>query len=217
MKAFSQLQVWRIGVIIYDWFDISPLKKYCNFGLDHFNMSWKKMGIWGLVDCLLGNAGPFASGDWILPDLTIQGSIRLNYHLHTFPNTYYFSYATKRTWKVMGVTIYSWMLGVPPLLFFRVWQMSQCCHPPHVSPPYQGYRIEDWQENDGTVNTISMTHPRLPIEHPSCLVEQDSECEPLQPGIWHYKFIEGVFLNAARNMHVLFMKKPRTVPNEVDP
>ena len=63
---------------------------------------------------------------WILPDLTIQGSIRLNYNLRTFPNIYYFSYATKRTWKVIGVTVHSWMLGIPPLFFFRVWQMSQC-------------------------------------------------------------------------------------------
>ncbi|WVZ12219.1 hypothetical protein V8G54_016749 [Vigna mungo] len=83
------------------------------------------MGLWGLVDCLLGNAGPFASGDWILPDLTIQGSIKLNYHLQTFPNTYYFSYATKRTTKIMGVTVPSSILGIHPMLFLRVLQMSQ--------------------------------------------------------------------------------------------
>jgi len=79
LKPICLLQLCRIWVIIYDWFGISWLKKYCNFGFDHFNMSWRKMGIWGLVNCLLGNAGPFASGDWILPDLTIQGSTRLNY------------------------------------------------------------------------------------------------------------------------------------------
>ena len=140
MKPICLLQLCRIGVIIYDWFDISWLKKYHNFGFDHFNMSWKKKGIWGLVKCLLGIEGPFASGDWILPDLTIQGSIRLNYHLHTFRNTYYFSYATKRTWKLMGFTVHSSMVKIHPLLFLRVLQMSQWCHPPHVSPPYKGYR-----------------------------------------------------------------------------
>ncbi|XP_027362830.1 uncharacterized protein LOC113870436 [Abrus precatorius] len=225
LKPICLLQLWRIGVIIYDWLDISRLKNCYNFGLDHFNMSWKKMGILGLVDCLLGNAGPFASGDWILPDLTIQGSIRLNYHLHTFPNTYYFSYATKRSWKVMGVTVHSWMLGIPPLLFIRVLQMSQWRHPPHISPPYEGYMNEDWQENDGALNTISMTHPRFPIEHPSCLVEQDSDCEPLQSGIWYYKLVEGdhvAFIRAGgpfdliydsifeRLKKHLFRKKPRT-------
>lgn len=141
LKPISLLQLCRIGVIIYDWFDISWLKNYYNFGFDHYNMSWRKMGIWGLVDCLLGNAGPFASGDWILPDLTIQGSIRLNYRLHTFPNTYYFSYATKRTRKIMGVTVPSSILGIHPLLFIRVLQMSQWTHPSDVPPPYKGYRL----------------------------------------------------------------------------
>lgn len=46
------------------------------------------------------------------------------------------------------------------------------------------YRDEDWQDNDGALNTISMTHPRFPIEHPSRFVEKDSDCQPLEPGIW---------------------------------
>lgn len=127
-------------MIIYDWLDISWLKEYYNFGFDHFNISWKKVGVWGLVDCLLGNSGPFASGDWILPDLTIQGSIRLNSHLQSFPDTYYFSYATNRTRKIWGVTLPSTIFGIHPLLFIRVLQMSQWRHPPDVSPPYKGYR-----------------------------------------------------------------------------
>lgn len=140
MKTICLLQLCRIGVIIYDWFDIPLLKAYYNFGFDHFNMSWKKAGIWGLVDCFMGNTGPFASGDWILPDLTIQGSIRLNTHLCTFPNTYYFSYATKRTRKILGLTVPSGILGIHPLLFVRVLQMSQWRHPPDASLPYKGYR-----------------------------------------------------------------------------
>jgi hypothetical protein len=103
-------------------------------------MSWKKMGIFGLIDCLLGNAGPFASGDWILPDLTIQGSMQLNCHLQTFPDTYYFSYATKRTKRIFGITVPSGIFGIHPLLFIRVLQMSQWRHPPDVFPPYKGYR-----------------------------------------------------------------------------
>lgn len=140
MKPICLLQLCRIGVIIYDWLDIPWLKAYYNFGFDHYNITWKKMGIRGLVDCLMGNAGPFASGDWILPDLTIQGSLQLNSHLRTFPNTYYFSYATKRTRKIMGVTVPSSLFGIHPMLFIRVLQMSQWRHPPDVSPPYKGYR-----------------------------------------------------------------------------
>ncbi|XP_055810352.1 uncharacterized protein LOC129880378 [Solanum dulcamara] len=191
LRPVSLLQLCRIGVIIYDWFDIPWLKNYYNFGFDHFNISWRKIGIWGLIDCLLGSTGPFASGDWILPDLTLQGSIKLNSHLHTFPSTYYFSYATKRTSKVMGLTVPSGILGIHPLLFIRVLQMSLWRHPPDVPPPYKGYRDEDWWDNDGALNTISMTHPRLPVEHPSQLVVKDSDCQPFLPGIWYYKIVEG--------------------------
>ncbi|CAA2985286.1 Phospholipase A(1) [Olea europaea subsp. europaea] len=191
LTPISLLQLCRLGVIIYDWFDIPWLKAYYNFGFDHFNMSRKKVGIQGLVYNLLRNNGPFATGDWILPDLTITGSIRLNSRIHTFPNTYYFSYATKRTRKIMGITVPSGIWGIHPLLFIRVLQMSQWQHPPDVTPPYKGYRDKDWWDNDGALNTISMTHPRFPVEHPSRYVVKDSECQPLQPGIWYYKIVEG--------------------------
>ncbi|XP_026661988.1 lipase-like isoform X2 [Phoenix dactylifera] len=190
MKSISLLQLCRLGVIFYDWLNFSWLKNYYNFGFDHFEMGWRKTGITGLIDLLLGNAGPFASGDWILPDLTIQGSIKLNSSLRTFPNTFYFSYATKRTRKFMGLTLPSSILGIHPMLFIRVLQMSQWRHPSNMPPPYKGYRDEDWEDNDGALNTISMTHPRLPIEHLSHFVEDDSECQPLRPGIWYYKIIE---------------------------
>lgn len=140
MKPISLLQFCRLGVIIYDWLDISWLKHYYNFGFDHFQMGWRNAGLSGLVDLLLGNTGPFASGDWILPDLTIQGSIRLNSELQTFPNTFYFSYATKRTRKVFGFTIPSSILGIHPLLFLRVMQMCQWRFPRNAPPPYKGYR-----------------------------------------------------------------------------
>ncbi|XP_042491376.1 lipase-like [Macadamia integrifolia] len=235
MKPVCLLQLCRLGVIIYEWIDIPWLKNYYDFGFGHFNLSWKKRGISGLVDCLLGNIGPFASGDWILPDLTIQGSMRLNSHLNTFPNTFYFSYATKRTRKIMGITVPSSILRIHPLFFIRVFQMSQWRHPPDVLPPYKGYRDEDWQDNDGALNTISMTHPRLPVEHPSLFVVDDSECEPLQPGIWYYKIVEAdhilFVVNRERagvqfdliydsifercRKHV-FRSKPQTLPNQTN-
>ncbi|MBA0624641.1 hypothetical protein Godav_009957 [Gossypium davidsonii] len=233
MKPLCLLQLCRLGVIIYDWLDIPLLKAYYNFGFDHFNLSWRKAGLWGLVDCLLGNAGPWATGDWILPDLTIQGSIKLNSNLQTFPNTFYFSYATKRTRKILGVTVPSGILGIHPMLFMRVLQMSLYRYPTDVPPPYKGYRDEDWQDNDGALNTISMTHPRLPIEHPSCSIVNDSDCQPLQPGIWYYKIVEAdhifFILNRERagvqfdlmydnifercRKHI-FRKTSQTLPNE---
>ncbi|XP_020593042.1 uncharacterized protein LOC110033414 [Phalaenopsis equestris] len=190
MKTFSLLQLCRLGVIMYDWVDNAFLKNYYNFGFDHFEMGWKKSGFLGLIDLLLGNSGPFASGDWILPDLTIQGSMISNASLRTFPNTYYFSYATRRTRKIMGITVPSSLLGIHPLFFIRVLQMCQWRYPKDLPPPYKGYRDEDWEDNDGALNTVSMTHPRLPVEHPSQFVIDESKCNPLQPGIWYYKIVE---------------------------
>ncbi|GJN14224.1 hypothetical protein PR202_gb01019 [Eleusine coracana subsp. coracana] len=191
-----------IGVILYDWLDIPWLKNYYNFGFDHYEMSRRKVGFSGLVDLLLGHTGPFASRDWILPDLTIQGALKLNSTLKTFPNTFYFSYATKRTRKLFGITVPS---------------------------------DEDWEDNDGALNTISMTHPRIPIEHPNRFVQNDSDCHPLQPGIWYYKIIDGdhilFIINRERagvqfdllydgifqrcRKHA-FRKSPPTVPNEAN-
>ncbi|KAJ6725631.1 ALPHA/BETA-HYDROLASES SUPERFAMILY PROTEIN [Salix purpurea] len=100
-------------------------------------------------------------------------------------------YATKCTKRIFGITVPSGIFGIHPLIFIRVLQMSQWRHPPDVFPPYKGYRDEDWQDNDGALNTVSMTHPRIPVEHPSHFVGHDSECQPLQPGIWYYKIVEG--------------------------
>jgi hypothetical protein len=63
-------------------------------------------------------------------------------------------------------------------------------------PPYEGYRDEDWEDNDGALNTFSMTHPRIPVEHPSVPVEEeegdgaDGCCRPLRPGVWYYRIVE---------------------------
>lgn len=145
MKPISLLQLCRVGVIAYDWLDITWLKKYYNFGFDHFNLSWRKSGVLGVLKCLLGNAGPFASGDWILPDLTIQGSMRLNRRLQTFPTTYYFSYATKPARKIFGLTVPFSIIGIHPLLSLRALQMSWWRFP---SPPYKGYR---WVNTTGVL------------------------------------------------------------------
>ncbi|KAL8161627.1 hypothetical protein V2J09_013116 [Rumex salicifolius] len=185
----SQFGKFYEQVILYEWCDIPWLKYYYSFGFDHFNMSRKNMGLRALLDCLLGKSGPFASGDWILPDLTLQGTTQLNHQLRSFPNTYYSSYATKRTMKIFGVTLPSSVLGIHPLLFLRVLQMSQWCLPPDAHPPYKDYRDEDWWDNDGAINTISMLYPRLPVQHPHRHVVNDSDFHPMQPDGDHLLYI----------------------------
>ncbi|KAG5604727.1 hypothetical protein H5410_026219 [Solanum commersonii] len=73
-----------------------------------------------------------------------------------FPNTYYFSYATKRTRKVVGITVPSGILGIHPLLFIKILQMSLWRHPPNVPPPYKGYNSAFWLPNNNFYTNIRM-------------------------------------------------------------
>lgn len=90
MQIISLLQVLRIGVMFLEWLDIPYVKRFYSWGFDHFDLSWKKVGVSGLFKGLFGQLGPFHSGDWILPDLSIQACSELNLQLKTFPKTYYF-------------------------------------------------------------------------------------------------------------------------------
>lgn len=140
LKPICLLQLCRLGATFYEWLDIAWLKNYYNFGFDHFHMSWRRTGLSGLVDLILCNSGPFATADWILPDLTIQGSIKINAGLQTFKNTFYFSYATKTTRRISGVTVPSSLAGTHPLLLIRVMQMCQWRYPADLPMLYKGYR-----------------------------------------------------------------------------
>ncbi|KAL6844451.1 hypothetical protein ACP4OV_026124 [Aristida adscensionis] len=200
LRPVCLLQICRVGSVLFHWLDLPWLRRYYDFGFDHFGMSRRLVGAAGLADLLLSRStsptpspsraggNPFATGDWILPDLTIHGAARINARVRTFPGTFYFSYASRRTARARGATVPSGLLGVHPLLFLRVVQISRWRYPAGVEPPYKG--DEDWEDNDGALNTFSMTHPRIPEEHPSLLVQNDSDCQPLRPGIWYYKIVE---------------------------
>lgn len=142
LRPVCLLQICRVGSILYHWLDLPWLKRYYDFGFDHFGMSRRRVGARGLADLLLSRApgDPFATGDWIVPDLTIHGAARINARASTFPGTFYFSYASRRTSRVGGVTVPSGLLGIHPLLFMRVLQMCRWRFPDHVHPPYKGYR-----------------------------------------------------------------------------
>jgi hypothetical protein len=102
MKTISLIQFLRIGVLFYEWLDIPALKKYYAFGFDHYNLSWHKAGMSGLRDTMLGRSGPFAAGNWVLPDLSIQHAVEVNKKLQTYPNTYYFRYMVQIFQRVLN-------------------------------------------------------------------------------------------------------------------
>ena len=48
------------------------------------------------------------------------------------------------------------------------------------------YRDEDWHDNDGALNTVSMLYPRVPTAHPNCHLGPDfKDGQSLQTGIWY--------------------------------
>jgi triacylglycerol esterase/lipase EstA (alpha/beta hydrolase family) len=191
MKSFSLLQVLRVGVLVLEWLDIPLLKRYYDFGFDHYNLEWHKAGFTGLVNTLLNKTGPFAHANWVVPDLSLQSALQLNKKLKTFDKTFYFSYATRGTTKWFGLwTLPGSIFSTHPLLFIRSLQICLWRHPRDIPLPYDGYRDEDWQDNDGALNTISQMYPRLPCEHPHCDLGPDfddlKDGRILQPGIWYY-------------------------------
>ncbi|KAF0921050.1 hypothetical protein E2562_038400 [Oryza meyeriana var. granulata] len=96
LKPVCLLQICWVGCFLYHWLDVPWLKRYYDFGFGHFAcMSRRAMG-------------PFATGDWILPDLVIQGAVRINASARTFPCTFYFSCASRQTVKQRGVTVAQW-------------------------------------------------------------------------------------------------------------
>ncbi|GKE42598.1 putative alpha/beta hydrolase fold protein [Tanacetum coccineum] len=188
-KTFSPVGLLSFAVTIYEWLDVPLLKRYYNFGFDHFQMSRKHVDFWGLVDFLLGNAGPFASTDWVIPEVTIQGSAHINSQLDTFSDTYYFSYAVKATEKVDGKVVPKRIKSGGSWFRVQVRWICDWSYPKNVQPPYSEYRDEDWWDNDSQLNTISMTHPRLPSEHPLSFVVNNSRMDP-EPGVWYCEMLE---------------------------
>lgn len=110
MKTFSLLQILRVGVLFIEWLDISIVKRYYDFGFDHYNLGWHKAGIVGLVNTLLNNSGPFAHENWTVPDLSIQSALELNKKLRTFDKTFYFRYVKRKHFAFDSCRFLSWSI-----------------------------------------------------------------------------------------------------------
>eukprot|EP00271_Cylindrocystis_brebissonii_P004607 TRINITY_DN1638_c0_g3_i2.p1 TRINITY_DN1638_c0_g3~~TRINITY_DN1638_c0_g3_i2.p1 ORF type:complete len:330 (-),score=26.47 TRINITY_DN1638_c0_g3_i2:453-1442(-) len=190
IRTISLAQVLRFIVIALEWLELPGSRQMYRWGFDHFRLSWRERGFKGLFQLLRGEIGPFHTPDWILPDLSIQTAVRLNQRLKTYPGTYYFSYATVKTRRVMGRTLPATQ-GIHPLFFLRTLQMSQWRHPRSAELPHEGYRDEDWHDNDGAVNTVSMLYPRIPFPHPNQPLKVGLKTrQPFKPGVWYYTLLE---------------------------
>ncbi|KAG0613388.1 hypothetical protein M758_6G099300 [Ceratodon purpureus] len=211
-RGFCALQALRVVVILYEWLDIPFLKKYYDLGFDHYNLQWRKAGISGLVKALFNRSGPFVRGNYVVPDLSVHSAVEMNKKLRTFDKTFYFSYATKGTKKWFSLwTLPGTVFGTHYLLFIRSLQIALWRYPKGLPLPYEGFSDDEWEDNDGAVNTKSQLYPCVPCEHPSYDLGTDlsglKEGQVLQPGIWYYTTLVGdhiIFAITRRRAGVTF-------------
>ncbi len=86
-------------------------------------------------------------------DLLPEGALVLNARIRTCPTIYYFSYATEETKVILANPGYHWPKASMNPIF---WAYA------HYMGHYQGSAVkpcDEWWQNDGIVNTISMQGP----------------------------------------------------------
>ncbi|GBG75547.1 hypothetical protein CBR_g20178 [Chara braunii] len=135
---------------------------------------------------------PDTNAEWISSVTSLSGALNGTTRVYLDG----ISYATRKTRRVLGRALPS-SLRIHPLLFLRTIQIGCWKHPSTHPKPHESYRDEDWQENDGALNTISMLYPKLPEEHPHYPLNQVDLSESgaherelrLKPGIWYYTML----------------------------
>eukprot|EP00958_Prasinococcus_capsulatus_P013900 scaffold1439_cov404-Prasinococcus_capsulatus_cf.AAC.73 len=91
-------------------------------------------------------------------------AIEFNLEWPTYNCTYYFSYCTSRSVRHTFLSKYHWPSTQMHPLMMALSVVTGCWQP--VEPYYDGFKSEDWWENDGPVSLYSQPYPRIPYEHP---------------------------------------------------
>ncbi len=146
--------------------------------LDHWNVT-KNSGesIFEFID-RVAQSGLFRNDqkDFALWDLAPQGAYELNDWVVADPDVYYFSYSTTTSQKLPFLPFHIPRLTTDPLLYPTTIIIG-CYAIDHGQVEIN----EDWFENDGIVNTISMNGPK--INSPDIIVPYDPN--NVEPGIWN--------------------------------
>lgn len=119
--------------------------------------------------------------------LTLQCLRAQNEMIPTYPNTYYFSYVTEKTFKVP-----LWKRYVPALRMNPIFRLG-CYYMGRKTfsvPPYPGFKAEDWWENDGAVSCYSQMYPRISGNHPLAGEFSDATTS-FEPGKWYWQYLHG--------------------------
>lgn len=117
--------------------------------------------------------------------LTLQSLLDQNARCLTYPDTYYFSYATEQT--VSGY-LSQHAYPEPDMNPFLI-PISLYIGGKHFARPfYPGFRSEDWWPNDGTVSVYSQQYPRTAGNHPvGGPIDDDAGFDP---GAWYYQQLD---------------------------
>lgn len=91
--------------------------------------------------------------DLSMQDLLPSGAQKINQQVSTFPNVYYFSYATEETYVLDPEPGHEWAEPEMNPMFWVFAYYIGHYEGPEISPN------KDWWKNDGVANTISMAGP----------------------------------------------------------
>jgi hypothetical protein len=135
-------------------------------------------------------ASDFLKGaDNAIYSLTIQAALDYNQQWHTYPDTYYFSYVTEKTYHTsLGVWLPSLTMD-PWLLIPSVYIGQKSFN----NLPLPDAGAQDWRQNDGLVPTYSQMFPRISGDHPVGIAfTKDTPLEAFEPGCWNYEWEHNV-------------------------
>lgn len=166
--------------------------------LDHWELDWGFF--WGkhsLWRCIFQAYFPlFEVGEVSVVDLSVHASLRRNRVCKTYPSTYYFSFPTWQSepspFPFLEKHCHWPSTRMHPLMMFLSagtggWQLGR--------KPYEGFKAEDWYQNDGPVPVYSQLYPRIPEDcaemHPHEALDlrslaADGSHQKLRPGVWYH-------------------------------
>ena len=124
--------------------------------------------------------------------LTMQGAFENNAVWRTYPDTYYFSYVTEKTWKE---PIRGKYFPTPTMNPFMALPSAYIGQKEFDNPPIpvEGFQSSDWWENDGLVPTYSQMYPRVSGDHAVAGEFDDaSPVDLFRPGAWYYNWQRGM-------------------------
>ena len=209
----------RMLPIIKYFINISKIVggKYYNFDLDQWGFKRNKGETWFSYSKRMKNHRAWETKNISAYDLSVDGASYLNSFLRASEDIYYFSYSFSSTHNDLKTNNY-----ISDKKTFITLRPRANLIGSIKNLPQSNVQLDStWLENDGVVNTISMTHPFTGINGEDSSTYYDSNV-PLVKGTWntfktikmdHYQsvghftkksfMLDSIFINHARILKCL--------------